>query len=264
MLLPRKRRNNSTYHTEFLVPFMAGTTSFLYSADLHLLEVRRVPMQKSFNLSINPSNMHLLHGQARRTTCSLLDSAFVFVEEQGSTGVCGYGLSCWDTPGRGIPLEASNEGGGGTPASQASTAEPSPTAVRRIPTTLELKEHGRMVRLPDSAREFQRFCSSPKLLAVSDDEEGCPDEKVVPIFCTIASYETSFSTSRSGHMTLSSICNFPSQRFSVPVKAASLESLLNVHMKELRIYNIYVQHNSKLVLKTLPDRLSTFPEWKLW
>lgn len=43
--------------------FGASTLSFLYSHDLHLLEVRKVPVDKLFCLSVSPDNMQFIHDQ---------------------------------------------------------------------------------------------------------------------------------------------------------------------------------------------------------
>ena len=253
----QKRRKNIELSSP--VSFTMSTTSLLYSADLHLMEVRKVGMEKCFNLTITPSNMHYLHQQAERTTCTLLDSAFLFVEVDGKNCVEAYALS-YSAEDPSILQD------GGTPASQASTATPSCSSGRKmhkVPSTLELGQYARMLKLPDSTAAFEKFRSSPLLLAVDDDRDGHPNEKVVPIYCTIASYEASFENARMGQMVLKGACNFESQGFAIPIQACSMNDLLEVHMKELRIYSIYAQHNSKLFLQDHKGNLHSFFEWKL-
>ena len=43
--------------------FGASTLSFLYSNDLRLLEVRKVPVDKMFSLNISATRMQFIHDQ---------------------------------------------------------------------------------------------------------------------------------------------------------------------------------------------------------
>lgn len=90
--------------------FDMNTLSFLYSHDMKLLDIRSVPLKKLFCARLSPRTMSFLHDQARRRPCvfvlrtaaaaaapmemtlcaqvhrvadAMLDSAFLFIKQQG-------------------------------------------------------------------------------------------------------------------------------------------------------------------------------------
>lgn len=256
------------------------TTSVLYSSDLRLKEVRGVNLEKMLSLKICASDMHFIHGQSSRVTAALLDSAFCFVEnddgkidayclsyeeeEEASAASCAPSASSCSTPSS---VNASNRihqlktlsGASDEALSASSTAEHSNKVKKhKLPSTKQLKDRGFVRKVCNPSAAFNAFLSSPRLMAVPEDEGhagGALDEAskkrelVIPVHCTIACYKPSMRSNHMGKMLLSSACNFPAQRFGVPAHAKDLSSLLQHYMKELRIYNIYVQHNSLLVLE---------------
>ena len=150
----------------------------------------------------------------------------------------------------------------------------------KSPSTEELEKQGFMRKVEDELvlPSFQSFLCSPRLKVIREDENfrnecsgaevwgqlaGRPfGDAIVPIHATIASYCS--REDQQGKLLLSSVCDFPAQRFGIPLQAESLDSLLNNCLKAMRIYNIFVQHNS-IVTTTFPEQeqyeLMSFSEW---
>lgn len=167
-----------------------ATTSFLYSSSFKLKEVRRVSVDKRFNLTITLSSMNFLHKQFERTTLSMLDSPFLFVEDHDSNKPAhAYCLSFFSDHDE--AATNASEDDLGTPASQASTTVAS-TNNCQVPSTRDLGCRGRMVKLQcqEGKDAFVKFKSSPLIVPVDDDGEGV--RVVVPIYCTIATYQACF------------------------------------------------------------------------
>ena len=75
---------------------------------------------------------------------------------------------------------------------------------------------------------------------------------VVSVDCTMATYAERFSdeaTRWMGQMMLEGVVNIPYERCFVPMEASDLQTLLSCSMLNLRIFNIHVQHCSRLLLK---------------
>lgn len=147
----------------------------------------------------------------------------------------------------------------------------------KSPSIEELEKQGFMRKVEDELVMpcFQSFLCSPRLKVIREDENfsnefseaevwerlaGRPfGDAIVPIHATIASYSS--REDQQGKLLLSSVCNFPAQRFGIPLQAESLDSLLNNGLKAMRIYNIFVQHNSIVTTTQEQHELMSFPEW---
>ena len=270
MPLGAKRKLEQQQEGSFYKPFLMQTTSVLYSEELVLKEARSVSMNKSFSYIVCPSRMHFIHSQRHRMTKSLLDSPFVFVQNSKSThGVDAYLLSYGMLQQHDDCQRESSSSTSTSPSclSSSSTAKGRITSTRS-PTTEELKLSACMKKVEDSEdvlHAYQVFLSSPLLKVVFEDENFEEAEPVhtnkrrdvlIPIPATLACYATTFHGAccrqedlYRGQLLLSTVCNFPAQRFSIPSRVADLQSLLNQSMKHMRIFNIHVQHNSMIVLR---------------
>lgn len=67
-----------------------------------------------------------------------------------------------------------------------------------------------------------------------------------------------------GQMLLESVFNFPYQRCFVPLEVCDRPTLLECFMQNIRIFNIYSQHNSRLLLRrSIRGTSHRFSEWNL-
>ena len=101
---------------------------------------------------------------------------------------------------------------------------------------------------------------------------------VVSMDCTMATYAEKFFSGDCdndagrerrkrqwmGQMMLQGVVNVPYERCFVPMEVCDLQTLLSCSMLETRIFNIYVQHNSRLLLKrAMSEATHRFSEWNL-
>ena len=193
----------------------------------------------------------------------MLDSPFCFVESSENS-IEAYCLSFSSSPSSQSVSFFVNQSvkkgkASSTGSSATSSAAAAATGRTQQPSVQELAMGGYVHKMDDQAaveEAFRVFLASPRLITIPEDENySHHDEEdrdyVVPVHCTMACYSSSFDKDdHMGKMLLTNAFNFPSQRFGVPAKAKDMHTLLQTHMKELRIFNIYVQHNSLLIMKT--------------
>jgi hypothetical protein len=243
----------TTTHQHHYYPFSARTTSVLYGADLKFKDARSVATRKTFTYSLSPTHMHSIHDQKNRITAALLDCPFVFVESNNTPGctVDAYALCC-DFEANCLSSSSTVSNSSSRPKRGRSTSSGS-----TVPSSLStLRSTSFMKKLDDTEQvllAYQTFLESPRLHSVPEDEnfaeEDARNKVLVPLQGTVACYGCRWDEGYMGQLLLESVCNFPSQRFGIPAQATSLCGLLNNDMKEMRIFNMGVQHSSILIVQ---------------